>query len=143
MSFDQGLDAGLEGAKFGAELVDPFLGQPDGGLYHRVAVFGGAASAGALTTSGTISSLGGAITLIGVLSGANHEFRLPLVVTRKIRLEGVTCGSYAQFDAMLRAIEASGLRPALDDTRFGLDDFPAALAHMREGRHFGKIVIEI
>lgn len=86
---------------------------------------------------------GGAIALIGVLSGANHEFRLPLVVTRKIRLEGVTCGSREQFEAMLRAIERSGLRPALDEKRFALDEVPAAMAHMREGRHFGKVVIEI
>jgi NADPH:quinone reductase-like Zn-dependent oxidoreductase len=83
------------------------------------------------------------VMLIGVLSGANHDFRLPLVVTRKIRLEGVTCGSYEQFEAMLRAIDTNGLRPALDDTRFGLDELPAALAHLREGRHFGKVVVEI
>jgi len=86
---------------------------------------------------------GGAICLIGVLSGANHEFRLPLVVTRKIRLEGVTCGNREQFEAMLRAIGQHRLRPALDDKVFGLDDLPAAFAHMRDGRHFGKIVVEI
>ncbi len=86
---------------------------------------------------------GGAICLIGVLSGANHEFRLPLVVTRKIRMEGVTCGSREQFEAMLRAIDQHRLRPALDEQVFGLDELPAAFAHMREGRHFGKIVVEI
>ncbi|MBO6782927.1 MAG: NAD(P)-dependent alcohol dehydrogenase [Alphaproteobacteria bacterium] len=99
--------------------------------------------AGTLEQSIKAVRLGGAIALIGVLSGANHEFRLPLVVTRKVRLEGVTCGSYEQFAAMLRAVEVSGLRPALDETRFALDELPAAFAHMREGRHFGKIVIEI
>tara|TARA_A100001037_G_scaffold296758_1_gene317712 strand:- start:994 stop:2007 length:1014 start_codon:yes stop_codon:yes gene_type:complete len=87
--------------------------------------------------------LGGAVMLIGVLSGANHEFRLPLVVTRKIRLEGVTCGSREQFEAMLRAIDANKLKPPLDEHRFTLDELPAAMAYMREARHFGKIVIEI
>ena len=109
------------------------------GLDLVVEVGGG----GTLEQSIKAVRLGGAITLIGVLSGANHEFRLPLVVTRKIRLEGVTCGSYEQFEAMLRAIDRNGMKPALDDTRFGLEDLPAAFAHMREGRHFGKIVIEI
>ena len=99
--------------------------------------------AGTLEQSVKAVRLGGAVMLIGVLSGANHDFRLPLVVTRKIRLEGVTCGSYEQFEAMLRAIDTNGLRPALDDTRFGLDELPAALAHLREGRHFGKVVVEI
>lgn len=99
--------------------------------------------AGTLEQSIKALRLGGAVALIGVLSGANHEFRLPLVVTRKIRLEGVTCGSYEQFESMLRAIAQNGMKPPLDDTRFGLDELPAAFAHMREGRHFGKIVIEI
>ncbi|HCP00949.1 MAG TPA: NAD(P)-dependent alcohol dehydrogenase [Rhodospirillaceae bacterium] len=87
--------------------------------------------------------LGGAVMLVGVLSGANHDFRLPLVVTRKIRLEGVTCGSYEQFQAMLRAVEHNGLKPALDDRRFQLDELAAALEHLRAGAHFGKVVIEI
>jgi NADPH:quinone reductase-like Zn-dependent oxidoreductase len=86
---------------------------------------------------------GGAICLIGVLSGSNHEFRLPLVVTSKIRLEGVTCGSREQFEAMLRAIDQHKLHPVLDERVFGLDELPAAFAYMRNGRHFGKIVVEI
>lgn len=99
--------------------------------------------AGTLEQSIKAVRLGGTVMLIGVLSGANHEFRLPLVVTRKIRLEGVTCGSREQFEAMLRAIETNKLRPALDERRFALDELPEAMAHMREARHFGKIVVEI
>ena len=54
-----------------------------------------------------------------------------------------TSGSRQQFEAMLRAIDQHQLRPALDDKVFGLDELPAAFAHMREGRHFGKVVVEI
>ncbi|MBO22382.1 MAG: NAD(P)-dependent alcohol dehydrogenase [Rhodospirillaceae bacterium] len=99
--------------------------------------------AGTLEQSVKAVRLGGAVMLIGVLSGAKHDFRLPLVVTRKIRLEGVTCGSYAQFSMMLRAVAQNGLKPALDDRRFALDELPAALAHLRTGAHFGKVVVEI
>lgn len=99
--------------------------------------------AGTLEQSVKAARLGGAVALIGVLSGASHDFRLPLVVTRKIRLEGVTCGSREQFEAMLRAIALAGLRPALDDARFTLDTLHDAFAHMQAGRHFGKVVIEI
>lgn len=109
------------------------------GVDHVVEVGGG----GTLDQSIKAVRPGGTISLIGVLSGANHEFRLPLVVTREIRLQGITCGSYEQFAAMLRAVAATGLRPALDETRFTLDTLPAAIAHMRDGRHFGKIVVEI
>jgi NADPH:quinone reductase-like Zn-dependent oxidoreductase len=86
---------------------------------------------------------GGAVCLIGVLSGSNHEFRLPLVVTRKIRLEGVTCGSLEQFQNMLRSIDQHKLRPALDEKLFSLDELPAAFEYMRNGKHFGKIAINI
>jgi NADPH:quinone reductase-like Zn-dependent oxidoreductase len=109
------------------------------GVDHVVEVGG----AGTLEQSVKAVRPGGTISLIGVLSGANHEFRLPLVVTRQIRLQGITCGSREQFEAMLRAVTASRLRPALDDTRFTLDTLPAALPHMREGRHIRKIVVEI
>lgn len=86
---------------------------------------------------------GGMLALIGVLSGSNHEFRLPLVVTQKIRLEGVTCGSLEQFQAMLRAVADHKLRPAMEEKTFGLAELPDALAYLRSGRHFGKVVIEI
>lgn len=144
-------DAKLERLKsLGADHLINYAETPEWARAARDAVGGRGldlvvevGGAGTLEQSVKAVRLGGAIALIGVLSGANHEFRLPLVVTRKIRLEGVTCGSYEQFDAMLRAIAQNGLRPALDDTRFGLDDLPAAFAHMRAGEHFGKIVIEI
>jgi NADPH:quinone reductase-like Zn-dependent oxidoreductase len=109
------------------------------GVDHVVEVGG----AGTLEQSIKAVRPGGTISLIGVLSGANHEFRLPLVVTREIRLQGITCGSYEQFEAMLRAIAAAELRPALDESRFTLETLPAAITHMRDGRHFGKIVVEI
>lgn len=109
------------------------------GVDHVVEVGG----AGTLEQSVKAVRPGGMVSLIGVLSGANHEFRLPLVVTRQIRLQGITCGSYEQFAAMLKAVAANGLRPELDETRFTLDTLPAAIAHMRDGRHFGKIVVEI
>ncbi len=134
----------------GADHVINYAETPDWARPAREAVGGRGldlvvevGGAGTLEQSIKAVRQGGCIALIGVLSGANHEFRLPLVVTRKIRLEGVTCGSCEQFAAMLRAIEQSGLRPALDETRFSLDEVPAALAHLREGRHFGKVVIEI
>lgn len=144
-------DAKLERLKsLGADHLLNYAETPDWARPARDAVGGRGldlvvevGGAGTLEQSIKAVRLGGAIALIGVLSGANHEFRLPLVVTRKIRLEGVTCGSFEQFEAMLRAIGQNGLKPALDETRFTLDTLHDAFAHMRAGRHFGKIVIEI
>ena len=100
---------------------------------------------GAGTLDQSIKALrpGGVACLIGVLSGSNHDFRLPLVVTRKIRMEGVTCGNREQFESMLSAIKQHNLRPALDEKTFSLEEIVSALEYMRAGKHFGKVAIEM
>jgi NADPH:quinone reductase-like Zn-dependent oxidoreductase len=61
---------------------------------------------------------------------------------RRLRLQGVFVGSRDGFEAMNRAIEAHRLRPVVDRV-FPFDETVQAFEHMRAGRHFGKIVIEI
>jgi D-arabinose 1-dehydrogenase-like Zn-dependent alcohol dehydrogenase len=39
------------------------------------------------------------------------DIPLPLVVMRQVRMQGVTLGSRADFEAMLRACTAARLRP--------------------------------
>ncbi len=48
--------------------------------------------------------VGGTIAMIGVVAGAAASaIPLPLVVMREVRMQGVTLGSRADFEAMLRA----------------------------------------
>ena len=47
---------------------------------------------------------GGTISMIGVLSGVNMGVSLGLIVTRKVRLQGITVGHRDSFEAMTRAI---------------------------------------
>ncbi len=56
---------------------------------------------------------GGTIALIGVLSGGTAEIPLGPAVTRQIRLQAVTCGSRAQLVDMIRALNASSIRPVI------------------------------
>lgn len=84
--------------------------------------------------------IGGTISLIGVLSGADAAFALPLVVMRNLRLQGVTVGSRDGFEAMCRAIAAHRIRPVADRV-YRFAEAPAAFAAFAEGRHFGKICI--
>lgn len=46
------------------------------------------------------------------------------------------------FEAMNRAIEASGMRPLID-SRYDWSDFPQALRHLASGAHFGKVVLSL
>jgi NADPH:quinone reductase-like Zn-dependent oxidoreductase len=87
--------------------------------------------------------VGGTVAMIGVVTGAAASaLPLPLVVMRQVRLQGVTLGSRADFEAMLRAFTSARLHPVLDQNRFAFHDAPAAFERMRSGEHFGKIVIE-
>ncbi|MEQ8349064.1 MAG: NAD(P)-dependent alcohol dehydrogenase [Sneathiellaceae bacterium] len=87
--------------------------------------------------------IGGMISLIGVLGGPKPELNLPLVVMRQVRLQGVTVGSREDTEVMIRAVQAAGLRPVMDDRRFSFAEAPEAFAHMQSGSHFGKICISI
>ncbi len=57
-------------------------------------------------------------------------------------MQGVTLGSRADFEAMLRACTLARLRPVLDERRFAFEEAPGAFARMKAGEHLGKIVIE-
>lgn len=107
-----------------------------GGLDHVVEVGG----QGTLPQSLRAVRAGGTISLIGVLAGGSMDARLGLVVTRHVRLQGITVGSSDDFRAMAQAIGQSGLKPPID-SEFTFENLHAALDHLASGRHFGKIVI--
>lgn len=109
------------------------------GVDHVVEVGG----AGTLEQSLRAVAVGGCISLVGVLAGAEHALRLPLVFLRQVRLQGVVVGSRDTTERMLRAIDAHRMRPVLDARRFALPQIREALAAMEAGEHFGKIVIDV
>jgi NADPH:quinone reductase-like Zn-dependent oxidoreductase len=87
--------------------------------------------------------VGGTVSMIGVVGGpAASDVPLPLIVMRKLKLQGVTLGSGADFAAMLRACEAAQLHPVLDPRRYSFDEARQAIASLGLGEHFGKIVVE-
>jgi NADPH:quinone reductase-like Zn-dependent oxidoreductase len=84
--------------------------------------------------------VGGTISLIGVLSGLQMDVNLGAIVTRKVRLQGITVGNRDGMQAMMRAIGQHGLRPVIDRT-FAFEQLHEALAYLGQGRHFGKVCI--
>jgi NADPH:quinone reductase-like Zn-dependent oxidoreductase len=83
---------------------------------------------------------GGTLSMIGVLSGSNLSAPLGLVVTRQVRLQGITVGSRDMFEAMLRAIDQHKVQPVVDKV-FAFEQLKEALAHLKSGAQFGKICI--
>lgn len=93
-----------------------------------------------LTQSLRAIRIGGTISLIGVLSGGNLDVKLGPIVTRHVRLQGITVGHRDGFEAMARAIGQHRLVPVVDRV-FAFEQLPEALAYLASGRHFGKICL--
>ncbi len=85
---------------------------------------------------------GGTISMIGVLSGPTQELLIPLVVTRNLRLQGVTVGSCEGLATMVQAMALHRVIPVIDRI-FEMGEIADAYNHMAAGGHFGKIVIRI
>jgi NADPH:quinone reductase-like Zn-dependent oxidoreductase len=84
--------------------------------------------------------VGGTLSLIGVLSGGKIDVRLGPIVTRAVRMQGVTVGCREDFEAMARAIDQHRLQPVVDRV-FGFDELRPALDYLASGAQFGKICI--
>ena len=108
------------------------------GVDHVVEV-GGAAT---LARSFGAIRVGGKITMIGGLSGPATEINPGLIFARRANVQGISVGSMQMFEAMSRAIAASGIKPVIDKV-FPFDEAQAAYRHMASGAHFGKIVIRV
>ena len=98
--------------------------------------------AGTLAQSISACRIGGHISLIGVLAGFAGEVPTAQLFSRNISLDGITVGSRAEQEDMIRAIEANGIRPVISD-RFPLDDLKGAFEHQAAQKHFGKIVVTL
>ncbi|MFZ4688070.1 MAG: zinc-dependent alcohol dehydrogenase family protein [Polymorphobacter sp.] len=107
------------------------------GVDHVVEIGG----AGTLTQSIAATRLSGNIAMIGVLAGFAGNVPTAAIMAGNVRINGLTVGSRAQQIAMIRAIDANGIRPVIDSS-FGLEDIAAAFRHQASGAHFGKICLE-
>jgi NADPH:quinone reductase-like Zn-dependent oxidoreductase len=105
------------------------------GVDHVVEIGG----AGTMAQSIRASRLGGHISLIGVLAGFQGEINTAALMGMQIRLIGLTVGSRQEQRDMIRAIDANGLKPVLDQT-FPLEGLADAFRRQESGAHFGKIV---
>jgi len=83
---------------------------------------------------------GGTLAMIGVLTGGAMAASLGLVVTRQVRLQGVTVGHRDGFESMVRALEQHKIKPVVDRV-FAFGELKEAMAHLKSGAQFGKVCI--
>lgn len=120
---------------WGARVLDWTGGR---GVDHVVEVGG----PGTLPQSITACRIGGHIALIGVLTGRAGPVPTAALMARQQRLQGLIVGSRRHQLDMVRAIEATGLKPVIDRT-FPLAEIADAFRYEESGAHFGKICLEI
>lgn len=106
------------------------------GVDHVVEVGG----AGTLTQSLRAVAVGGHVHVIGVLAGASEAFNVLPVLMNEVTLSGVMVGSRDAADALYRAMEERAVEPVVDRV-FPFAELPAALTHLAEQKHFGKVVV--
>lgn len=87
-------------------------------------------------------AFGGFIGIVGFVAGYKAEIPLRAVIGPMVRIQGIAVGSRARFEAMNRAIARHKLKPVVDSV-FPLERAADAFRHMEQGKHFGKIVINV
>lgn len=108
------------------------------GVDHVVEVGGG----GTMAQSLRAVAPGGSVYVIGVLAGNAEPLNVLSVLMNEVRMQGVFVGPRASLEAMCNAFSANAIRPVVDRV-FPFEEAPAAMAHMRSGAHFGKVVIAV
>jgi NADPH:quinone reductase-like Zn-dependent oxidoreductase len=86
--------------------------------------------------------MGGHIALIGVLTGFAGEVSIPALFSNQIRMSGVSIGSRADQEEMIRAITANRVRPIVDRC-FRLEEIADAFRYYGSQAHFGKVCLEL
>lgn len=109
---------------------------PRGGVDQVIEVGG----PGTLAQSIAACRPGGHISLIGVLTGVSGEVPTALMMMKQLTLKGITVGSRADQMDLVRAINASGIKPVIDST-FPLEKIADAFRHQKSQKHFGKICL--
>lgn len=97
---------------------------------------------GTLAQSISAASVNGHISLIGTLTGRAGEVPTALLMVKQVKLQGLLVGSRRHQLDMIRAIEATQLKPIVDRS-FALAALADAFRYEASGSHFGKTCVEI
>ncbi|MFA7498746.1 MAG: zinc-binding dehydrogenase [Leucobacter sp.] len=97
---------------------------------------------GEATWSHSLKSLrpGGTIVIAGATSGAMPPADLARVFYQQLSVVGSTGSTKPEFEALLRTVDATGIRPQIE--AIGFDEIPQGFERMLAGDVAGKLVVE-
>lgn len=108
------------------------------GADHIIEVGG----AGTLEQSIRAVRMDGVISLIGILAGSSKELNLLPILMQNVRMQGILVGGREAFEEMCVAVKENKLKPVVDKS-FAFSELKTAIGHLRDGKHFGKVVVDI
>lgn len=97
---------------------------------------------GTLSKSVQAVRAGGTVALLGALTGLQGEVNIGPILMRRVRVAGIMVDCRRAFEELCVFLAEHPIEPVID-ARFTLAELPAALEHLRAGRHFGKIVLDV
>lgn len=98
---------------------------------------------GTMARSIAATAMGGTVAVIGGVAGFGGTSINPFqLIGGAKRLAGVYVGSRRMLEDLNRLVSVAQIRPVVDRV-FGFEDAAAAYQHLREGRHFGKVVVAV
>ncbi|WP_454720574.1 MULTISPECIES: zinc-dependent alcohol dehydrogenase family protein [Cupriavidus] len=98
---------------------------------------------GTLARSLQACRAGGTVVVVGrVAGGGGVSIEPGALIGGAKRLAGITAGSRAMLEDLVRFVDAAAIMPAIDKV-FGFSEARAAYDHVAHGQHFGKTVIDI
>ncbi|MFI8417160.1 zinc-dependent alcohol dehydrogenase family protein [Serratia sp. NPDC078593] len=107
------------------------------GIDHVIDTVGGTNLANSLRAV----AIHGRISVIGSLAGIELAGSTGLLLLKSPVIQGIGVGHRRALEDLVRAVDANGLQPVIDQC-YQLDQLPEALAHLDRGA-FGKIVITL
>lgn len=109
----------------------------DHGADHILELVGGAN----LGRSLQAVAVHGRISVIGVLEGFDLSALAGPLILKSVTVQGIMVGPRRGLEDLVRAVDATGIRPVID-RRYPFDAAPEAFAHLDRGP-FGKVVVEL
>ncbi|OCF39502.1 hypothetical protein I317_06720 [Kwoniella heveanensis CBS 569] len=113
---------------------------PNGTGFQHVIEIGGPG-----TLQQSLNAIGrqGVISVIGFVAAS--EEKMPSILdclSYGCIARGIFVGSRPQFEDMVKAIDANGLKPVVDEQVFDFADLPKAYRYMEAQKHIGKVCVK-
>ena len=95
-----------------------------------------------LAQSLSICNYGARVGVIGILSGQDSNIHIRDLLSRQVQIRGIMMESTEELRALMRAVDALKLKPAIDKT-FPFMQAKDAYHHLESQKHIGKVVITL